>query len=283
MSDREIPQPEPDADALGPDAVAVTTALLAVPDPPPGRLEDAVQAALAAYDERRAAVAAGPEDVVTPPPGPNNRWLSTHRRLAAVAAALVVLAGLAGLLVARNPLRSTGTDTAAMSQEAALDLQMTTTVVTPDARARDAAGSAAPSTASTTDTLVPSSATATPMLGTFTDSAALLAEVRATSAGALPAAALAPATTAAPPTTTPSSASPAAGATDDAGDAATAAPTAGGSGCAPVTGTTALGDAVLGTTRVVVTLEVATAGPSTRIRVYAAVDCRLLLDEPLAG
>ena len=58
----------------------------------------------------------------------------------------------------------------------------------------------------------------------------------------------------------------------------------------PVCGTpggSPFGDAVIGTTRVLVILETVptgtSSGTSTRIRVYIAADCGLLLDEPLAG
>ena len=288
MTDHEIPEPQPPS-APGPGAagkgselVAVTVALAAVPDPPADQLEHALHSALAAYDEahgRRPSGAdrsseegedgdesgSGREDAVVPLRRRRTGGAATHRRLAAVAAAVVVLAGLAGLLVARNPLRSTVGDTSAMSAEAAVDRRAATTVAPPTVAAAPsaAAASPAPTTTAPADALTASAmAGGQTTLGSYTDAAALLARVRAEAAAPV----IADAPTAA----------------EDNGSLRGSA----GAVCgAP--GGASFGDAVIGATRVVVILDTTptdTSGEaSTRIRLYIAANCELVVDEPLNG
>ena len=289
MTDHEIPEPQPPrapgpgAAGEGPELVAVTVALAAVPDPPTDQLEHALHSALAAYDEahgRRPSGAdrsseegedgdesgSGREDAVVPLRRRRTGGAATHRRLAAVAAAVVVLAGLAGLLVARNPLRSTVGDTSAMSAEAAVDRRATTTVAPPTVAAAPSAAAAdpAPTTTAPADPLTASAmAGAQTTLGSYADAAALLARVRAEAAAPVIAG------------------SPTATAEDDGSLRGST-----GAVCGAPEGTP-LGDAVIGDTRVLVVLETMPTGTSSeasrRIRVYIAANCELVVDEAWTG
>ena len=136
MTDHEIPDEnseEPGSDVLGHvlEEAALRTSLAAVPDPPAGELDRALQAALDAFDEVHRGRHEGPDTAVVPV-----RWrrrggavgaVGAHRRLAAVAAVVVALVGVAGVLITRDRPDSTASDLAAAPREASLEQPATTT------------------------------------------------------------------------------------------------------------------------------------------------------------